>query len=426
MMKFKAMTASIRRSSFEILEVTKQIITQRPTSRIDLRQVLLQTSNNNDASSPSSSSSPVTSSLTSFQPQQNLVALNLLKFDKEINLIEYHGLKYYMQNNVSLPQSLSFVRTWTSASHGNSSSSSQSSNDNEHDRSNSRSTNPSSSSSLSNSSSDNNNNNNKNHNKSIKAQVAFMITAQQRQLLMSKYQYTQKEIKSMKPNEAQIILEHSIHAVLDRDSKSPWKEHVQEIIMIQKEEEQKHKEMTNLEELEQQQRRETNLEESQQQQQQQMEEVDQRVSDTHMVETMSNTLGTTASSNNILSIGFEERPLDNIYHPTEEENNKVLQLIPDKNDKSATLNNEEIKKNQRSSLATETRDIENSIHKHDWFEVVETSPTSEEQAIALFKTEEEAEEFIRIKEDLLSKRNKQSATMPLQERAKFVIQKRIV
>lgn len=232
-----------------------------------------------------------------------------------------------------------------------------------------------------------------NHNNQQKATVAFMITSQQRQILMSELDYTKEQIKKMKPNEAQIILQHSIHATATANSTSTsstststqneqgndsWKEIVQNII------------------------REEEGKKIQFEKQQQQQEATRIVRDNQE----SNNTNQMNGQNDILSIGFEENPSIN---PTNGTNNKTTASSESSSSLllsqgTNAITNEIEKKSQKN----ENESFEN---KNIWYEVVESSTSSnteEEAVVGLCKSKEEAEELLQIKEELAIKQRNSS------------------
>lgn len=353
MKKLQAIQRSIQRASNEALALTKQIIKHKPTSRIDFRQMLLQAQTTTDRD----------------QHNHNRIALNLLKLDKEFNLIQYHGPQKYISNHLSglqLPSYLSFFQNWDPA-------------------------NPIKSSTQKVESIKNNDN----PNPKAQARVAFMITAQQRQILITEYNFTQGQIKSMTPNEAQMIIRHSIYALGENDSS--WRENIKKLIEKEVEEQKKVE--------------------------QQMQLIEQ--------EGMVTNKQGDGMIKNILSIGFEER-LES-QSPSIKESNRgdeiqidELQNNGDDHKKELLLlgNDDSVapSENRSDSITAETSDGQHTNSKNCWYEVISTT-TSSNEVVALYRSYEEAQEFIMIKEDLATKRRGDpSSSQP----EKFLIRKRVV
>ena len=366
----KSIQSSIQRSSKELYFLTKQCIKHKPTSRIDIRQMLLETQDKYSSSDIGSTAGGGNAAIT----------LNLLKLDKEVNLMQYHGLREYVKKHVFPTMQETKLLSWF----GQSSSSSSSSSSNNNDAN--RQANSSSSSSM-------------NHNNQQKATVAFMITSQQRQILMSELDYTKEQIKKMKPNEAQIILQHSIHATATAVATSTstststssaststqheqcndsWKEIVQNI--LREEEEKK----------------------IQFEKQQQQQEATRIVRDNQE----SNNTNQINGQNDILSIGFEENPSIN---PTNGTNNKTTASSESSSSLLLSQGTNAITNEiEKMSQKNENESFEN---KNIWYEVVESSTSSnteEEAVVGLCKSKEEAEELLQIKEELAIKQRNSS------------------
>lgn len=346
-MKLKAIQTSIQRASNEILTITKQLIKHKPTSRNDVRQVLLQTTQAHNVN------------------QYNQIAVNILKLDKELNLLQYHGFTKYLSNHIStlsLPSPmLLFQRT------------SQSSTDSDH---------VSSSLTKSHGTSESTSTGNLNlTDKKTKAKVAFMITAQQRQLLMSEYNYTQDQIKSMKPHEAQIIFQHEIRALDENDSS--WRDVVEKKLLLIEE---------------------------------QSDVENKRIEEGH-----SNENESMSKNVNILSIGFEER----LERHDEGSKAQIMTSAIQPIGNETKVQNEPLLKENENLLESlqndhDSEDQDISDDGKCWFEVIKVTSSSEE-AIALYKTLEEAEELLEIKRDLAKKKVGKSSSFSYEYKEELLI-----
>ena len=138
------------------------------------------------------------------------MAIKVLEWDRELNMIQYHGAQEYLR------------RWWVSKSWSPSSLFAGSSS-----TSAASSTNTTATSSQS--SVGDNDDNNQATNKTNVARVAFMITSEQRQKLSIELGYTPQDIRSIKPIEALLLLEHGIQRVSDGgDFRSTLKELLEE------------------------------------------------------------------------------------------------------------------------------------------------------------------------------------------------------
>ena len=300
---------------------------------------------------------------------------------------------------------------------------------------------------------------------------------------MSEYNYTQQEIKSMKPNEAQIILQHSIHASStykaggdsgdynNDNNDNGWKMIVKELLQKEKQQEQEQGEMDKENDI--------------------LEKEEERI---HTSKTKENEKLDIAKqgqklNNDILSIGFEERPardgnrnnsdkvdshvnslsliLDKSKHDYDNTNptasrNDTKYKVNESHDDDGTdsmsidkeqptmlfLDNEATSTNvtDQNSITTYNNDetimeMKNKQQqkekdtKHDsdsdekWYEVIRSSSLEkDDMPIALYKSLEEAQEFLSIKQELAEKRSKKngSATSSLEEKETFSIRERTV
>ena len=113
----------------------------------------------------------------------NVTAIKLLELDKELNLIQYYGIQEYTK------------RWWNSSiwSYASSITSFSSSSKDKKDI-------PQTSNKI----------NSKKHNDKNVARVSFMITSKQRYILSTQLGYTTQDIRSFKPIEALLLIEHGI------------------------------------------------------------------------------------------------------------------------------------------------------------------------------------------------------------------------
>ena len=126
----------------------------------------------------------------------NVAAIKLLEWDRELNLMQYHGVQEYGK------------RWWASSSW--SKLASRGTIGNIGGDSNSR-TNDTQTQSKSKDSKDKKGNSNK---KNV-ARVAFMITSEQRHKLTTNLGYTPKDIRTFKPIEALLLLEHNVQRQIE-------------------------------------------------------------------------------------------------------------------------------------------------------------------------------------------------------------------
>lgn len=127
--------------------------------------------------------------------------------------------------------------------------------------------------------------------------------------------------------------------------------------------------------------------------------------------------------NNILSIGFEER----LEKHDEQGSQIVTSAIQPIGDETKVQNKPLLKENENlvESLQND-HDSEGQDISDDgkcWFEVIKITSSSEE-AIALYKTLEEAEELLEIKRDLAKKKVGKSSSLSYKE--ELIIRKRKV
>jgi len=144
--------------------ILRNVLLTKPTTTLGAyqektRQVLL------DASSNKTSN------------RNNVTAIKLLELDKELNLIQYYGIQEYTKRwwNSSTCSFASITTSFGSSSQDN----------------NDRPSSP------------------KKHNNNV-ARVSFMITSKQRHILSTQLGYTTQDIRSFKPIEALLLIEHGV------------------------------------------------------------------------------------------------------------------------------------------------------------------------------------------------------------------------
>ena len=155
--------------------IIRKVLLTKPTTTFGAyqektRQVLLDASSSNKSSKNSNNN-------------VNVTAIKLLEWDKELNLIQYYGIQEYTKRwwNSS---------TWSFASSITSFSSSSKDNNDIPQTSNTI--------------------NSKKHNDKNVARVSFMITSKQRHILSTQLGYTTQDIRSFKPIEALLLIEHGV------------------------------------------------------------------------------------------------------------------------------------------------------------------------------------------------------------------------
>eukprot|EP00571_Detonula_confervacea_P013697 CAMPEP_0172306890 /NCGR_PEP_ID=MMETSP1058-20130122/7864_1 /TAXON_ID=83371 /ORGANISM="Detonula confervacea, Strain CCMP 353" /LENGTH=447 /DNA_ID=CAMNT_0013018919 /DNA_START=186 /DNA_END=1529 /DNA_ORIENTATION=+ len=137
----------------------------------------------------------------SYSSSANVAAVKILEWDRELNLLQYYGVQDYA------------TRWWASKSWSVSISNSSTS-------SGGKSNNKPSASGTNQKSGDG-------PNKKNVARVAFMITSQQRHRLSTELGYTSQDIRSFKPIEALLLLEHDVKRETD-DFRAKLKELLEE------------------------------------------------------------------------------------------------------------------------------------------------------------------------------------------------------
>ncbi|GFH50069.1 hypothetical protein CTEN210_06545 [Chaetoceros tenuissimus] len=273
--------------------LTQEALQHKPTSRIATRQ-LLQTQVSND----------------------NQVAESLLKLDKELVLLEYHGVGDYVKQKFSREEQVIQV-----------------------------------------------NKNEASDEKGKVGKVAFMITKQQKQVLKQSLNYSDQDIKGMKPVEAMLLMEHKVvKSEMEGDDDS-WKETLQHLVR-------ENEMLLEKEAQEAQKRREDTVAKS--------------------IERQEKVESATSSD---LQLGFEQ-PIS-----FEKEVSNALSIV------SEPL--EDVSKNQKDTSLSSESDKSTS-ESNIWYEVVEISTCTENKettsVVGLYRTKEEANELVEIKTDLLNRR----------------------
>ncbi len=187
-----------------------------------------------------------------------------------------------------------------------------------------------------------------------KARIAFMITKQQKQTLAQKYSYSPETIKSLKPTEALLIIENELYAFAaddDGESKSHWELKLEALVkeneaLVQKQEDEQQK----LDEQE---------KESELQKLKQMEEMEEMTMKTEQVKTY-------------------------MYEVIEETVPSSSSSVSTSTALTTALSTEVYDSSSSSTCKAETAGV----------------------VLALYKTEEEAQECINIKLDLIKNRIK--------------------
>lgn len=179
----------------------------------------------------SSSPSPTTNDGSVSSPNQ--MAIKLLQWDKEINLLRYSGFVEYSKQKIHKGSILpTRIQRWLSSSSSTKTFTNKAPTTGMSDATDTV-TLSSSSVSVSNSSSaiqTQTSSSSISGSRNV-AKVAFMITASMRNELINRLGYSVDEIRLMKPNEASIILQHSIlSSSTDRDSK------IQELLLLHQQE----------------------------------------------------------------------------------------------------------------------------------------------------------------------------------------------
>jgi hypothetical protein len=168
----------------------RRVLLQRPATlsayRERTRQILL------DQSRPPSLSS---SSSTAAPARPNVAAIKLLLWDRELNLVKYHGPREYARIWWASPD-----RPWRRRSSGGSSSIGGGSREG---------------------GSDGVGGEGEGSGKDVKvARVAFLITSDQRRRLSEDLGYTPEDVRTLRPIEAMLLLEHGVRRDGGRDSSS--------------------------------------------------------------------------------------------------------------------------------------------------------------------------------------------------------------
>lgn len=274
--------------------LTQEALQHKPTSRIATRQ-LLQKQVSND----------------------NQVAESLLKLDKELVLLEYHGVGDYMKQKFSKEEQVIQVKkNETSDERGK------------------------------------------------VGKVAFMITKQQKQVLKQSLNYSDQDIKGMKPVEAMLLMEHKVvKSNMDGDDES-WKEMLQNLV--------RENEMLLEKEAQEAQKR---IEETVTKSRDQQEKVE-------------------SATSSDLQLGFEQ-PIS-----SEKEVSNALSIVSEPS--------EDVSKNQENTSLLSSESDKSTSESNIWYEVVEISTCSKiketTSVVGLYRTKEEANELVEIKTDLLNKR----------------------
>lgn len=275
--------------------LTQEALQHKLTSRIATRQ-LLQKQVSND----------------------NQVAESLLKLDKELVLLEYHGIGDYMKQKFSKEEQVIQV-----------------------------------------------NKNEASDEKGTVGKVAFMITKQQKLVLKQSLNYSDQDIKGMKPVEAMLLLEHKVvKSNMEGGDDDSWKETLQTLVhenemLLEKEAQEAQK------------RIEENITKSRDQ----LEKVE-------------------SATSSDLQLGFEQ--------PISSEVSNALSIVSEPS--------EDVSKNQKNILLSSSQPNDSASESNIWYEVVEISTCNENKettsVVGLYRSKKEANELVEIKTDLLNKRKR--------------------
>mmetsp|Transcript_4123 Transcript_4123/g.5392 ORF Transcript_4123/g.5392 Transcript_4123/m.5392 type:complete len:349 (-) Transcript_4123:246-1292(-) len=334
----------LKRNTIDFVYLSRHLIVTRPTSIIETRQLLQEQHVN----------------------QQNNFAYMILKVDKEVVYMKYHGLSKYIHIKF-MNTTKKWIRLPSFLHPGESS--------------------------------DNGDKNMETSKRSEKiAQVAFMITRQHRQVLIGKLKYTEAQIKSMKPNEAQLILDQDIYAFDDKDKNIDWRNKIAKL-------------------------RTENDDEAH----------DINTSSQQQVENKITALTGNDEENHerkklqSLALGFEER----FNHDDSKSNALVVmptEQIPGSAE-SSNSNDKQVELNEIKSENDRENKYENESDNDEefWYEVIELSSLSSisnRNVIALYKSRKEAEECVSIKEEFAMKRQASTSSNAKEEK-QYSIHKRM-
>lgn len=277
--------------------LTQEALQHKPTSRIATRQ-LLQKQVSND----------------------NQVAESLLKLDKELVLLEYHGASEYMKQKFSKEEQVIQV-----------------------------------------------NKNEASDEKGTVGKVAFMITKQQKLVLKQSLNYSDQDIKGMKPVEAMLLMEHKVvKSNMEGGDNDSWKETLQNLV--------RENEMLLEKEAQDAQKR---IEETVAKSRDQQEKVE-------------------SATSSDLQLGFEQ-PIS-----SEKEVSNALSIVSEPS--------ENVSKSQENALLSSSESDDSASESDIWYEVVEISICNENKettsVVGLYRSKKEANELVEIKTDLLNKRKR--------------------
>lgn len=301
----------------------------------------------------------------SLQQESNVAASSLLKADREINLMKYHGIIDYMKQQKPL---LSLFGKQQQNETSSGSDWSVSSGGQEKQKRTDAST----------------------------ARVAFMITKQQRVELMQECHFTQEEIKCLTPIQANIILQEKMSA-----SDPNWKIQLDQILASQEKEKDS----------------------------QDLVEAEESKSSSFGVDNTEKEELPMEKLHLDMDIGFEQKQLHESDEDKSNALAIVDTVDPAKDDLFTEQSNSSLPNTTRANTVNASESNEPSWSEesnektpsnskigseNDWYEVIESLRVKHDEndemkddisVVALFRTEEEAKECVEIKQELLEKRH---------------------
>ena len=362
----KYLLSSFQRGFLDVVKLSQTLYQHkpRPTTLHDARLILLQ----------------------SIQEESNVAASSLLKADKEINLINYHGgILPYMKT-----KRLFLIGNQTTEDEP----STTPINDSSMATSTARATNT--------------------------ARVAFMITKQQRVQLMQECHFTQEEIKRLTPIQASVILQEGLSA-----SDPNWKLQLEDqLLLLSSQEEEKNREEEEdhsfLSMEKSQLDMDIGFEQRRQQPPQQQEQEGSSDMETSNSSHALTIVDTVVSSSRIDSTNGDDS-MSKITSKINQVGSKSKDVVvslsePPRN----TYHHHHVEEGGLNHHNHQNPSLNSNGSDNQWYEVIEhiQEPSKDDDdgkikdicVVALFKTEEEAKECVEIKQDLWNKRYDERTT----------------